>query len=533
MKNAFVLLLSLLVSNSFLVAQENSAVIIPQPNQVEFAEGFFRMGDTLSVCSGNSGFDSLIPVFAESALRYANATVVPKKKAAVNLVLNAEIGNAEAYRLTVGSGSIVVEASSAQGCFYGLQSLVQLMAFSGPERSIPNQRINDSPRYAWRGLMLDESRHFFGTDEVKKLLDQMALLKLNRFHWHLTDAEGWRIEIKKYPRLTEVGAIGNYSDAQAPAQFYTQQQISEIVAYAAKRFIKIIPEIDMPGHASAAVRAYPQIGGGGSEKHPDFTFNPAKTETFVFLTNVLKEVSALFPSPYLHIGGDEVSYGNQQWGELKEVKKLMRKNGYTNLVQVEHHFLQQVADSVKRMGKTLIGWDEIASAGIAPENRMIMWWRHDKPEVLELALNKQFKTVLCPRIPLYFDFVQDEKHRHGRKWAGRYADLASVYRFPSAEFVPQLAIGNPLVAGIQANVWTETIQNTQRLEFMIFPRLSALSEAAWTMPEMKNFDNFQHRLIKLKSLFRNENIEYFDPERNNGVEIPGFKKKKANDEPDL
>ncbi|MFV0378084.1 MAG: beta-N-acetylhexosaminidase [Mangrovibacterium sp.] len=525
MKKAFVLLFSLLASIPFVFATENPAFIIPQPNRVELAEGFFRLGDTLSVCSGSSTFDSLIPVFGGSALRYANITVVSTKKAAVNLILNTEIGDTESYRLIVCSGSVTVEASSAQGCFYGLQSLLQLMAFSGETRSIQNQTIKDAPRYAWRGLMLDESRHFFGMDKVKMLLDQMALLKLNRFHWHLSDAEGWRIEIKKYPRLTEVGAIGNYSDPLAPAQFYTQEQIKEIVAYASERFIQIIPEIDMPGHASAAVRAYPEISGGGSEKYPDFTFNPVKKETFAFLTDVLTEVSALFPSPYIHIGGDEVSYGNQQWVKLKEVKKLMRKNNYTDLLEVEYHFLQQIADSVQHMGKTLIGWDEIASAGIDPENRMIMWWRHDKPEVLELALNKQFKTVLCPRIPLYFDFVQDEKHEHGRKWAGRYADLASVYRFPSDEFVPATAIGNPLVMGIQANVWTETIQNQQRLEFMIFPRLAALAEAGWTAASMKNVDDFLRRQTNLKTLYRKQNITYFDPEKNGGKEITGYKKK--------
>ncbi len=357
--------------------------------------------------------------------------------------------------------------------------------------------------------MLDESRHFFGVAEVKKILDLMALHKLNKFHWHLTDSPGWRIEIKQYPLLTSIGAKGNNSDPEAEAQFYTQKQISEIIRYAADRFIEVIPEIDMPGHATVAVRAYPEFSGGGSKKYPDFTFHPGKEGTYQFLTNVLKEVGDLFPSKYIHIGGDEVSFGNQQWTGFPEVQQLMKRENFKDLVAVEHHFLRRMADSIQKMGKTMIGWDEVVAANLTT-HPLVMWWRHDQPKMLELALRNGYEVILCPRIPLYFDFVQLESHKSGRKWAGKYAPLESVYDFPSDKFTGGVSISTPLVKGIQANLWTETMHTTNRLEFMTFPRLSALAEAAWTNQEVKNFDSFKKRMSSVNGIFQKSDVDYFD-----------------------
>ncbi|MFV0593757.1 MAG: beta-N-acetylhexosaminidase [Draconibacterium sp.] len=493
--------------------------IIPQPNIVNHKEGVFRFSGELSVSSRDKIFQKLIPGFILSAQKFAELSIVEKKKAAIRLVRNSEIKGSEEYQLTIDEKKITIEASTENGCFYGLQSLLQLLVFSDNTHEIKCVQITDEPRLGWRGFMLDESRHFFGTNEVKKLLDQMALLKLNKFHWHLTDEPGWRIEIKSYPLLTQIGGVGNYSDPDAPAQFYTQNEIKEIVAYAAERFIEIIPEIDMPGHATAAVKAYPEYSGGGSEKHPDFTFNPGNPETYTFLTNILREVTTLFPSEYIHIGGDEVSYGNQQWPELPGVKKLMKENELSNLNEVEHHFILQMADSVSALGKKLIGWDELVSSGVNNRETLVMWWRHDKPGVLQQALEKDFKVVLCPRIPLYFDFVQDENHKSGRKWGGKFAPVKSVYDFPSSAFLPASAIANTNVMGIQANLWTETIASQSRLEFMIFPRICALAEAAWTIDRAKDYNNFETRLKMMFPLYRNENIEYFDHISGEGKEI--------------
>src|SRR5690606_20063675 len=246
--------------------------------------------------------------------------------------------NEEGYLLSVTDKKVIITGNSTAGVINGISSLLQLAA-SGSKKDqkivLAGWNIKDAPLYAWRGLMLDESRHFFGINKVKSILDWMALYKLNRFHWHLTDEPGWRIEIKKYPRLALVGGVGSHTDPNTPAQYYTQDQIAEVVRYAAERNITVIPEIDMPGHATAANRAYPEFSGGGSEKYPNFTFHPGKEATYSYLTDILREVNALFPSGMLHLGGDEVSFGNQQWLSDPEVKKLMAQNKLNNVLEVE------------------------------------------------------------------------------------------------------------------------------------------------------------------------------------------------------
>lgn len=227
----------------------------------------------------------------------------------INLSLDNTLQNKEGYRLIIAPEQIQIKGGSPAGVFYGIQTLLQLLA-NGELRC---GTIADAPRYEWRGYMLDEARHFSCEKRVKQILELMAYYKMNRFHWHLTDAQGWRIEIKQYPKLATIGGEGCHSDPDTPAQYYTQEQIRDIIAYARERHIEIIPEIDMPGHATAANKAYPEYSGGGTEEHPEFTFNVGKEETYTYLTNILKEIAALFPSPYLHIGGDEVAYGIKAW----------------------------------------------------------------------------------------------------------------------------------------------------------------------------------------------------------------------------
>lgn len=498
--------------------------VIPKPNQINLNQGTFSFSNKLSISSNDALFESLMPGFVASAERFAEIELTETQNAEISLIRDSKIKDAEAYRLIITDKNITIEASGKQGCYYGLQSLIQLITFCGEDKELKCQTIEDQPRYSWRGLMLDESRHFFGVDEVKKLLDQMTLLKLNKFHWHLTDAQGWRIEIKRYPLLTEIGGKGNNSDPNAPAKYYTQEEIKEVVAYASDRFIEIIPEIDMPGHATAAVKAFPEFSGGGSEKYPDFTFNPGKPETYIFLTNILKELTTLFPSKYIHIGGDEVSFGNHQWPTLPDVKRLVQKEGLKDMREVEHYFLHQMADSILSMGKTLMGWDELVASDVNSETSLIMWWRHDKPEILEEALNKGYKVVACPRIPLYFDFVQHESHISGRKWAGRFAPVESVYSFPSEEFMPAETISNKNIVGIQANLWTETIHNPARLEFMVFPRIAALAESSWTNEKNKNYNDFEQRLKKLFIVYNDENLNYYNPYSSSPKETLGPKK---------
>ena len=416
-----------------------------------------------------------------------------------------------AYHLRITPKAANIYADTPSGHFYGLQTLIQL--FNGAEKkegslSIPCAVIDDAPRFGWRGFMLDESRQFSGETAVKRLLDTMAYYKMNRFHWHLTDSTGWRIEIKKYPKLTSVGGIGNQKDPKAPAKFYTQKQIKNIVAYAKARHITVIPEIDMPGHASAAVRAYPQFSGGGSKKNPDFTFNPVDPATDAFLKDILKEVAGLFPDAgVIHFGGDEVHFGWEKWPKIPSVKKLMADEGL-KLKDIEKRFNQRFAKVINGLGYKTGGWDEIARAGLPADQSVVFWWRHNKPKELNHALSEGFDVILCPRRPCYFDFVQHKSHKSGRRWGG-FNPLSDTYAFPDKLKLPGTPKGN--ILGIQACLWTETTVTQKRRDFMTFPRLLALAEAAWTPAERKEFADFEGRLKSHLPQLKARGLFYYDP----------------------
>lgn len=503
----------------------NAQQITPFPNRYQPQPGQLAVPAKLTISAAEKELAALIPVFARSAKDFYGITVNEKSRNGfIRLVRTKQISGAEAYKLTIGKNGVVVEGGSDQGCFYGLQSLLQLLNEAQPGGTLNCAVIEDQPRFGWRGVMLDESRHFFGKEQVKQILDLMALQKLNKFHWHLTDVPGWRIEIKQYPRLTTTGGIGNHTDPAAPARFYTQEEIAEIVEYACQRFIEVIPEIDMPGHATAAVKAYPEFNGGGSERYPDFTFNPGKEGTYTFLTNILREVTGLFPSDYIHIGGDEVHFGNEHWSALPEVQQLMNSQKLKNLVEVEHYFLNRMADSIQTIGKKVVGWDEVVTAGLPNTNTLVMWWRHDQKPLLNKAIAQHYEVVLCPRIPLYFDFVQSKTHTHGRKWQGSYAPIEAVYDFPDNYFSDGISVTDSLVKGIQANVWSETIHTPERLQFMLYPRLSALAEAAWTESHAKNRERFLERMNSMLELYQQKGINFFDYRNPDSPEIFGPEK---------
>ncbi|MFV0506715.1 MAG: beta-N-acetylhexosaminidase [Bacteroidales bacterium] len=490
-------------------ADSNIIDIIPMPQNVAVQKGFIQLDKEINICAQGQGLSELVAVFNQGLRQYTSLTAVESNNnAQVLLSLSLNSSNPEEYTMEITNDIISIKAASQAGAFYGLQSLLQMIV-SSDNGKLACVEINDYPLYSWRGYMLDESRHFFGKEEVKLLLDIMALHKLNKFHWHLTDSQGWRIEIKKYPLLTTVGGKGNDSDPNAPSRFYTQEDIEEIVDYAKERFIEIIPEIDMPGHAAAAVRAYPEFDGGGSKQHPNFTFHPGKEGTYKFLTNILKEVATLFPSKYIHIGGDEVHFGNQQWESFPEIRALMQRENLENLVEVEHYFLRRMADSIQSLDKTVLAWDEAIEAGLSKENTVVMWWRHDKKHLLKNAVDKQYQVIMCPRRPLYFDFVQHDSHKDGRRWDG-FCPIEDVYAFPNNEMAGGESYKSPLVLGLQANVWTEVIHTRARLEFMTFPRLSAISEAAWTEDANKDIVNFNNRLKRMFKLYDKVGISYFN-----------------------
>lgn len=491
---------------------ELNKVLIPWPNEVVWGDDRFHPGEALSIQFADARLEEIADHFASEMSPYlgikgGNSEV--KGGLVLKLDPSTDLPK-EGYILEIAADGIHITATTQEGIYYGLNSLKQLIRFNYHKDqtwAIPACTIRDAPRFSWRGMMLDESRHFFGVEQVKELLNLMAEHKLNRFHWHLTDEPAWRIEIKAYPRLTEIGSKGDWSNSSQEARFYTQEQIREIVQYAAERQIEIIPEIDMPGHASAANLAYPEFSGGGNPEHPDFTFHPGKEGTYAYLTTILKEIAALFPSEYIHLGGDEVHFANQQWLSDPLVKSLMKRKGFENLKEVEHYFLQRMSDSLRAMGKKMAGWDEIASAGLDQDKSVIFWWRHDKPDVLDDALGKGYKTVICPRIPLYLDFIQHHTHQYGRTWNG-FGDTPGVYHFPDS--IWSGLNGKELIMGMQSCVWTERIATKERLDFMIWPRLTAMSEAAWTKPSSKSYERFLARLRHFYTFYDQQQIAYFD-----------------------
>lgn len=527
MKKHFYLLFLLLVTVVPMVFSQPSPAIIPLPASYSLAKGEFILDEKVNIIveSGLSNEGHYLRKTLFSFTKLPLSTGNSQAAKVIQLSIDPVIHTG--YHLEIQPHRIDIRAKDKTAVFYGIVSLLQLIQGTDKEKggyTLQAWSIRDQPAYEWRGLMLDESRHFFGMEKVKQILDWMAYYKLNKFHWHLTDAPGWRIEIKQYPKLSLVGGIGNHSDPFAPATYYTQQEIHEIVSYANERKIEVIPEIDMPGHATAANRAYPEFSGGGSERYPEFTFHPGKEETYAYLTNILKEVDTMFPSNLIHLGGDEVSFGNERWPNDPLVKELMGRENLKDLKDVEDYFFQRMSDSLFVRNNKVLAWDEMAGARLPQDKSIMLWWRHDKEEQLHLALENGYPTVICPRIPFYFDFVQEEFHQYGRKWAGAFSPLKSVYEFNVHQFHIKPEQQN-LVLGLQANLWTETIHNENRLDYMLFPRLAAFSEAAWTLQKHRDFGGFMERLPLHLRLYQRQGIYFYHPEDENYHPEPVYRPK--------
>lgn len=521
MKNIQRIKNALLALTLVLVTQAGSAQdlvpLIPKPVKAVKQASVFKLDQHTTINVGNGNSAKAVYYLQTELLKHKliSLSTAPQQTASTiqfSIVPNGAFKN-NGYQLLMSEKLIEIKAANEEALFLGTVSLLQLIRQTptvNQKVALTCWNITDEAFYNWRGFMLDESRHFFGKEKVKEILDWMAFYKLNKFHWHLTDQPGWRIEIKQYPRLTLVGGIGNYSNPEVPAQYYTQEDIKEIVAYAASRFIEVIPEIDMPGHATAANLAYPEFSGGGSPKYPEFTFNPGKEETYQYLTNILREVDALFPSQMIHLGADEVHFGNQNWNTDPAVQKLMKDKKFSSLKEVENYFIERMADSLKMMNNEVLAWDEVVESKLSTKSTTVFWWRHDKPEVLKRAFDKGFKVVLCPRLPLYFDFLQDSTHRLGRKWAGKFVTLENVYNFPSSDII-NMPKSNNQIRGLQANLWTEAVTSVQQLDYLMFPRIAGLAESAWTKPSEKVFDEFQQRLKNHLKFYATAQLYYFNP----------------------
>lgn len=535
------------IAASGLAASDNTCSIIPLSQKVEAREGAFVLDSgTRILVEGGKRAPAAAPAnYLAERLRKSTgyplrvSTKPGPAKGGILLTTKAASAfpSAEGYELTVARDSVVIRAREPAGLFYGVQSLLELLP---PEAlaskltrnlawTISALHIEDQPRFAWRGFLLDVGRHFFSKEEIKELFDLMALHKLNTFQWHLTDDQGWRLEIKKYPRLTGVGAwrksIGFGLDPKASTAYgpdgryggyYSQADIRELVAYAESRHITIVPEIEMPGHAGAALAAYPQFSCFGGAYSTDGGVLPGvycagKDETFEFLQDVLAEVCELFPGKYMHIGGDEVSPEN--W---KKCPKCQAREVQENLKtehELESYFIRRMGKFLNARGRVLVGWSEIREGGLA-QNATIMDWIGGAVE----SAKEGHDVVMTPTAYCYLDYYQSTNSGNAEpKAIGGYLPLSQVYAFEPmpAGLDPQF---RSHIIGAQANLWTEYIASLSHAEYMTFPRLCALAEVVWSPPGSRNYEDFMRRLRVQARRFDQLGVNY----RRASIETPGI-----------
>ena len=549
--------LALLVSLLFLACNnpnkyvQNSASdyhIIPKPVSLDMQSGRFLVDSNTKV-SAASDLENEGHYLADMLSHLSNTTINFETGSSGNIQLqiDAAIENEEGYEVAVLYDKISISGKTAKGVFYGIQTLRQLMPASVASQTnqssltIPAANIKDNPRFAYRGMHLDVARHMFPVAFIKKYIDLIAMHKMNTFHWHLTEDQGWRIEIKKYPKLTEIGSkrygtiIGHHpgtgNDETAYGGFYTQEEVKDIVKYATERHVMIIPEIELPGHASAAIAAYPflscfpeeptQVSNGmgskaGKEAQANGTpkivqetwgvfddvFCAGNEETFQFLEDVLAEIIPLFPSQYIHIGGDECPKSN--WKRCPNCQKRMTDNQLADEHELQSYFIQRIEKYVNAKGKKIIGWDEILEGGLAP-NATVMSWRGEEGGIQ--AAKQQHDVIMTPGHSCYFDHYQTEDKANEPLAIGGKTTVADVYAYdPTPKELTDAE--NKYILGAQANVWTEYMKTSDYVEYMILPRMTALSEVVWTSQENRDFEDFKSRLSHMKGRYDAMGLNY-------------------------
>lgn len=512
---------------------QTSINIIPQPAEIKqpkIAASFIITPATEIVLEG-SGLENSADFLNDYLDRFYHfkLKVLNKATSKNTITLNYEkmdYAIAGAYTLTSDAKGIYIAGDNETGAFYGVQTLIQLLPVTPAQKlPIPFISIKDYPRFAYRGLMLDAGRHFFPVDFVKKYIDYIALHKMNYFHWHLTEDQGWRIEIKKYPKLTEVGSkrngtiIGRYpgkgSDNEPYGGFYTQEQIKDVVKYAAARYITVIPELELPGHSSAAIAAYPQLScfpDTATFINPGMISNASKQQlaagriklvqetwgvfkdvycpsdyTFNFLQDVIDEILPLFPAKYIHIGGDECP--KDAWKESAFCQNLIKEKGLKDEHGLQSYFIGKIEKYVNSKGKQIIGWDEILEGGLAP-NATVMSWRGEEGGIE--AAKQNHDVIMTPGTYVYFDHSQTKNE--DSVTIGGFLPLENVYNYEPVPAGLNEAQAKH-VLGAQANLWTEYISNPRKVEYMIFPRLSALSEVLWSPKAKKDYPDFEKRML--------------------------------------
>jgi hexosaminidase len=519
------ILLLLLILGSFPSFSQNSS-LIPVPVKKQDKMGEFHVPKTWVIDSPQSRtFQKTNQDLKEFLEKNTYSSVQFQGNANLILSINSEMKNPEAYELIVSTDKIQINASTEKGLFYGIQTLYQLLppqyesnnSFYDTSIKIKNTEIEDYPRFEWRGMMLDVARHFFTVEQVKDFIDEIARLKYNKLHWHLTDDEGWRVEIKSYPNLTQKGAfnvfkIGQFTTFSDPKPneprnfggYYTQDQIKEVVAYAQSKFVEIIPEIDVPGHSMAAVASYPELSCTiGADKyevisgevfidwstgHPralkDNTLCPANPKVYEFLDKVIGELAELFPSQYIHTGGDECP--KNYWEKNPQILAMMKKENLKNPQEVQAFFTRKLQKIVSSKGKKMMGWDEILEGGGLPKDVAVMSWRGIKGGIE--ASNNGHKVVMSPNNHVYVDLMQGSKYIEPPVY--NTVRLKDSYAFNP---VPE-GVAAENVMGGQANLWSEQLFNYRHLQYMIYPRIFAVAESVWSPDNQKNWNDFVERV---------------------------------------
>jgi hexosaminidase len=497
----------------------NPVSIIPQPGYLTTGAGVFTLNaDTRIIAPAAAArvaeqfaawlrVPTSLPLPVETQ---SGGTAAEPNTITLMFTQGGEFGR-EGYGLQVTPGAAAIRATDINGLMHGAQTLRQLLpveaesrsAASGVEWVIPEVTIEDEPRFGWRGLHLDVGRHFFPAAYIKKFLDTMALHKFNVFHWHLTEDQGWRVEIKRYSELIEVGAWRDASpypadrytlDNTPHGGFYTQEEVRDIVAYAQALGITIVPEIEMPGHAVAALASYPELGCVGRDYKvrtywgiAEDVFCAGNPEVYTFLENVLDEVLALFPGEYIHIGGDECP--KVRWKACPKCQALMQREGLADEHELQSYFIRHFERYLNERGRRLIGWDEILEGGLAP-NATVMSWRGAKGGIE--AASAGHDVVMTPNTYCYFDYYQSEDHSAEPPTIGGYIPLEKVYAFDPTEGIP--ADKTAHVLGGQGNIWTEYMPTTEIVEYMAFPRAAAMAEVLWSDPTTRDYADFLRRL---------------------------------------
>ena len=497
--------------------------VIPVPLKMEQGTGCFLLSENTKLYINLQGLEAQL---LENCLQALPVHLKKgKKKDTQNMLSllitekNHQLPSPESYTLSVTPQQILIRATSGAGLFYGMQTLLQLAQPSGAgSYSIASVEIEDTPRFAYRGLMLDVSRHFSTKEFIKKQIDALAYYKINRLHLHLTDAAGWRLEIKKYPLLTEFAAWRTdptwkqwwnggrkYVRFDAPGAYggyYTQDDIREILEYARQHYITVIPEIEMPSHSEEVLAAYPQLSCSG-EPYKNSDFCVGNEETFTFLENVLTEVMELFPSEYIHIGGDEA--GKSAWKTCPKCQKRMKDEHLANVDELQSYLIHRIEKFLNNHGRHLLGWDEILQGGIAP-NATVMSWRGEEGGIA--AVTSGHRAIMTPGAYCYLDSYQDAPYSQPEAIGG-YLPLKKVYSYnpvPASLTAEQAK----LVYGVQGNLWVEYIPTPEHVEYMIYPRILALAETAWSAPERKSWPDFHTRALSAVTDLQAKGYHPFD-----------------------